>query len=343
MSFLTSFLDKSISLPQLGNQWRSGLCADICEAARTVSYVETVGNKADTLHAYVSRCDERSVKRAYEIQIRKLISRLGLRNVELAIDGKQDLYYGEHGSLNVRQIPHEDGADEAWEYIVLSTVWPVRIPLMAVPYWQGADKAQLCIELLEFARTLTFVIKNIFFDRGFYNANLIDYLESAQNKRPLPYVIFVPQQDPIKKYIEQTKGNLGVYKHTFFYSKEKSTYKPHTTIVVCKNVGKDKDGNPYDWVFATNTKPSRTLVTDYRKRWSIETGFRIMEEGKIKTKSNNPLVRFFYFMLRALLTALWTLQSAVREHFTYKRYLRVLETLLRIDEQPKPPPIQPLF
>lgn len=343
MSLLTLFLDKSLAFSRLSNAWQSMLCADICESARTVSYVETVGNKADTLHKYVAHSDERSLKRAYEIGIRKILSRFSFRRVELAIDGKQDLYYGEHGSLNVRQIPNEHGAEEAWEYIVLSMVWPVRIPLMAVPYWQGADKAELCIELLEYARTLPFVIKNIFFDRGFYNANLIDYLESATTKCPLPYTIFVPQQDPIKRYIEQTKGNLGVYKHEFAYAKEKSTWKPHTTIVVCKNVSKDKNGEPIHWAFATNTKPSRQLVREYRKRWNIETGFRIMEEGKIKTKSNNPLIRFFYFLLRALLTALWTLQSAVRENFTYKRYLRVLETLLRIHEQPKPPPIQPLY
>jgi hypothetical protein len=106
---------------------------------------------------------------------------------------------------------------------------------------------------------------------------------------------------------------------------KKSTYKPTTTIVVCKNAGKNREGEPYDMVFATNLKPSYSLVFEYKKRWNIETGFRVMEEGKIKSKSNNPLVRFFYFLLRCLLTLVWVLNNIMRTPMRYKSYLRNAE------------------
>jgi putative transposase len=343
MSLLRSYIAKSISIVQFGNEWFAGLCADLCEASRTISYVETVSTKADTLHRYASRTNERYLKQAYEVQVREALRILKIKSVELAIDGKQDLYYGEHGGLSVRQIAHEHGADEAWEYLVVAVVWPVRMVLMAVPYWQGADKATLCKELLDYARSLPITIKKVLFDRGFYNAHLIDYLESARGGTPLPYLIFVPQHDNIKEYVTKTTGRLGVYEHEFVYAKDKSTWKPRTTLVVCKNVGTKKNEEPYHWVFATNLKPSRALVRDYRARWNIETGFRIMEEGKIKTKTNNPIVRFFYFLLRALLTLLWVLNSIIRTPHTYKAYLRTIEYTFRsLIPRPKPPPYLPL-
>jgi len=343
MSILKSFIAKSISLFHLGNTWNAELCADIFEAARTISYIETISNKADTLNKYVNWSDQRVLKRAYELQVRDSLKKLKINKVELAIDGKKDLYYGKNGSLNVRQIKHEHGADEAWEYIVISIIYPIRIPIMTHPYKQGDDVDKICIDLLEYARSLPITITKVLFDRGFYHAHLIDYLESKRGKNPLPYLIFAPKTDAVKEYISQTEGNFGVFHHLFGYSKEKSTWKPETTIVICKNVGTNEVGEPYDWAFATNLHPSPSLVEQYRKRWNIETGFRVMEEGKIKTKSNNPLVRFFYFMLRALLTLLWAMNKVIRCFFTFKRYLRSVEHMLRRIEIVKPPSIQPLY
>ena len=343
MSIIKTFIDKSISLLHFGNPWMSGLCSDLFEAARTISYVENVGNKADTLHRYIGWSDERTLKHAYEIQVRDSLKKLGLRDVELAIDGKQDLYYGKNGSINVRQIKPEHGAEEAWEFITLSVVHPISVPLMAIPYRQGDDIAKICIELLEYARSLPIRVRKVLFDRGFYIWHLIDYLESKKNKKPLPYLILVPQNDAIKEFIDKTEGKLGVFRHSEKYSKGKSTWKPSTTIIVCKNAGKDKHGKPYDMVFATNLRPSWSLVIEYKKRWNIETGFRVMEEGKIKTKSNNPLVRLFYFLLRCLLTLVWLLNSIVRRHYNYKSYLRNVEYKLRREEGYKPPPVELVY
>jgi len=343
MGVLREFVDISLALPKLGIAWFSSLCADMCEAARTVSYIETVGNKADTLHRYISYSDEKSIKRSYEFQVRRLLKRLNLTRVELAIDGKKDLYYGRNGYLNVRGIKAEHGAEEVWEYIVISVIYPVKLPLMAIRYPMGAGLANCCIELLEYAKSLPIQITKVLFDRGFYNGHLISYLESKKAGNCLPYLIFVPKNDAVARYIEETVGRLGVHKHRVVYSREKSKWEAHTTIVVCKNVGKNEKGEPYHWAFATNLKPSYSLVKQYRRRWNIETGFRIMEEGRIRTKSNSPVIRLFYFLLRALLTVIWALNNIAHIHMTFKKYLREAENDLRRFEVNKPPAIKPLY
>ncbi len=324
----------------MGNQWSSNLCADLFEAARTISYVETISNKADTLHKYIKFSDSKSLKKAYEEQVRKILKKLKIKNVKLAIDGKKDLYYGKNGNINVRGISPEHGANEVWEYIVISIVYPEKIPIMAIPYSMGSDLATICIELLEYAKSLPISIKEVLFDRGFYNSHLIDYLESKNNKDPLPYLILVPQNKAVKKYIYATTKKIGVFKHQMLYQKKKSSWKPYTTIVVCKDAGFNKKGKPYDMIFATNLKPTIRLIKKYKKRWNIETGFRIMEEGKIRTKSNNPLVRFFFFLLRALMIIIWLLNRMLRNPIqTYKSFLSAVDKQLREYEVERPPPI----
>lgn len=340
MSLLSNYLDKNVAISHLGRGWMSGLCADIAEAARTRSYLETTGNKADTMHRYASYLDETMLKRSYELTVRDFLRKKNIKSVKLAIDGKKDLYFGKNGTLNARGIKHQDGTDLAWEYIVLSIVEPVNIPLMAVRYPQGADLTKCCIELLDYAKKLPIKIICIFFDRGFYIGQLIDYLENKKGGNPLPYLILVPQNQKIKRYVIKTQKKIGIFKHWFKYSKNKSTWKPDTTIVVCKDAGLTKEGKHYDMIFATNLKPSRTLIREYKKRWNIETGFRIMEEGKIMTKSNNSIIRLFYFLLRCVLCLIWRYSNHNNKYVKFKEFLRIIEYEIRGFWVEKPPPNQ---
>lgn len=289
------------------------------------------------MHKYASYLDERTLKRSYEIQVRKILQKLKIKNVELAVDGKKDCYYGRLGGLHTRRTKYENGTDQAWEYIVVSIVKPIKLPLMAVRYPQGADLSKCCIELLEYAKTLSTKIKVIYFDRGFYSSRLIDYLENKKGKNPLPYVILARRDKKINRYIEQTKI-LGIFKHEFRYCLDKSSWKPKTTIVVCKNAGVNSKGEQYHMIFATNLKPSLSLIKKYKNRWNIETGFRIMEEAKIKTKSNNPIIRLFYFLLRCLLHMMWSFNNTKKVYCVFKRYLRNIEYFLRGFSDKKPPP-----
>lgn len=336
MSLLSNFLDKNVSLLHLGKRWVGGLCADIVEAGRTNSYVETVGSKADTLHRRAAYLDETMLKRSYELAVRKVLSRLSLKSVELAIDGKKDLYYGKN-KLSSRGVKAEKGTSQAFEYVVLSVVSPIKLPLMAVRYPQGKDLTSCCVELLDYAKSLPFKIGCVYFDRGFYIAKLIDYLNNKKGGKPLPYLIFAREDSKIKQYVEQTI-DVGVFKHEFKYSYDKSSWKPTTTIVVVKNAGLNKKGEYYNMSFATNLTPSRSLVKKYKTRWNIETGFRIMEEAKIKTKTNNPVVRLFYFLLRCLLHLMWSLQREKSVFLVFKQYLRVLEKILDKHRKKEPPP-----
>src|SRR3989338_3866302 len=84
----------------------------LVEAGRTISYVETVSNKADTLHRHLKNVNKLDLKKSFELNTRKALYRMGLGKVVLAVDTTQELYYGKNGKLNVRQIERGKGTDE---------------------------------------------------------------------------------------------------------------------------------------------------------------------------------------------------------------------------------------
>ncbi len=301
----------------------SELASAIVEAGRTISYVETISNKADTLHRHIKSNSERDLKRAFELNTRKAISRMGLGRVTLAIDGTNELYYGKNGKLNVRQIKYDNGTGEAFSYIVLSIIEPKPLPLMAIPYKQGDDQTKLVKELLDYARTLRITIKHVLFDRGFYIGDLISYLSSEKIK----YLIFVPRKTAIKGYIEQT-DSLASFDHTIKYNKYMSCWKAHTKIVIIKDYLVDKKTGELrecDWCFATNLKECLSLIMKYRKRWQIETDFRVHDEARIKSKSNEPIIRYFYFLTSLVLMANWQVNRIANPKVCFKKYLKQLQ------------------
>ena len=205
-------MDKCLSVLRHGKAWFSRLVASLIEAGRTHSYVETYNpSQSDTFHKAIKQSDSIIFKREFEKALKKVLKALRFDRVKVAIDVTEDPYWGKNGSYNTRAKVHER-SDESWQYVNLAIVEPKFIPLMSLPYRQIDDLTRLSIDLLEFLRTLPLRVELVLFDRGFYIAELIDYLENKKGKRSLPYLIFVPKNKAMKRYIEQTE-KLVVFRH----------------------------------------------------------------------------------------------------------------------------------
>lgn len=308
-------MNKSLSFLRLGDKWFNELIQNIVEAGRTISYVETLSNKADTLHLEIKQRDERTFMHEFEKIVRFSIAKLSLKKVKIAFDTTEDLTWMKNG-YNLRPSAYDEHLP-AWQYLNVSIVEPYFIPLMSIPYTSINNLDSLVIDLLKYIRTLPIIVELVLFDRGFYHAHLIDYLDGRNRGYSWPYLMLIPKKKKVKEYIKQT-NSFNFFQHKFKYSKDKSNWKPSTTIIIRRVDEKTC------WCYATNQKPSLLLVREYSKRWNIETGFRIHDEAKIKSKSRYSLIRFFYHLLGMLLIILWRLQNKVK-YYTFKRYLKFVE------------------
>ena len=76
----------------------------------------------------------------------------------------------------------------------------------------------------------------------------------------------------------------------------------------------------FTWSFATNMtcEDSYAYIGFYKRRWRIETNFRVEDEAKIKSKSVFPIIRYFYFLISLLLRAIWLV---FRKEIPFKSFL----------------------
>ena len=79
------------------------------------------------------------------------------------------------------------------------------------------------------------------------------------------------------------------------------------------------------WCFATNLRQSLYLISKYKRRWQIETDFRVHDEARIKTKSNEPIVRYFYFLTSLVLLANWEANRLSHPTICFKKYLKQVQ------------------
>lgn len=337
MNILRKFIDKCFSLSRLGKNWCDKLIQGVIEAGRTISYVETTTpSQADSLHLAIKRCDSRTFMHEFEDVVRFAIVELKLKRVKIGLDTTEDLTWMKY-THNLRPSVY-DHPLMSWQFLNVSIVDPFYLPLMSIPYRQIDDLDSLVIDLLNYIRTLPIIVDLILFDRGFYHAHLIDYLNNKKGGRPWPYLILVLEREAQEKYIQQTREEdkmFNVFHHVFDYKKDKSSWHPSTTIMV--KIVDDEVA----WCYATNQRPSLYLCMEYPKRWTLETGFRVHDEARIKSKSKHLIIRFFYHLLGMLLVILWKLKNNIRV-VVFKRYLKWLEYQfysIEIKKVYHPPPL----
>jgi hypothetical protein len=184
----------------------------------------------------------------------------------------------------------KNGSNLAYRFATASVlVNKERVTLAVAPM---LDKCILghVKRLLDCVLGLGLKIKLLLFDRGYYSTALIRYLDDAG----INYIMHIPWHGaPLKAGLDRSYTTT-THKRTGF---EQATFR----LVTLRQ--KDKL-----LVFATNTslKPRRLKKT-FRKRWGIETSYRMIGMFLAKTTSKLYSLRLLYFFLAVVLYNLWVL------------------------------------
>ena len=291
----------------------------LAEASSRNTYIETLSNRADTLHYHIAKgYVEYSDKEFYNL-VEKKIKKLHLGAVDIIVDITSENFYGKSTGLYLHNWTGKEGIQAKYHYLVAGILFRNKIyPFYAAILRIGTFKAELLGKICDLCNKLNLKVRFMKLDRGFYSGEVIDALEL----KGMNYLIFARKSSLFKCILEATNKRV-VVKHEIKYKKAKSSHIAETNIALVKDV----DG--YDWVFATNVflRDVRKYVGLYRKRWNIETMFRVHDEARIKSKSVNPLVRLFYFMISMLLLFIWNLHS--KEECPFKRFVINLEHMLK--------------
>ena len=302
----------------------------LIKSASHITYVETVSDKSDSLYLRCKNSLISKMRFAYLNYIKRISNKLNLKekSVILAFDYTDEDFYGNVQDLDIHGWTGKDGVTGKFKFITCSIVSddiPQKIPLISLPIRIGHYKSSVILHCLTLIKEYIGKIELILFDRGFYDKDLMYELTNLE----YPYLIFVPKHEDKKAILDSIEDGKQVAIHNEFKvaNKNKSTYLEENILVFLKQIYDPKSEKNYDWVFATNVEwiLLENIIATYKKRWRIETQFRVQDEARIKCKSTDMCIRYFLFLFEQMLQTIWI--CFYKDEISFKAFILSMEDM----------------
>lgn len=223
---------------------------------------------------------------------------ISLDKVALAFDWHDIPYYGSHQTEGVIGTKPKNGTAYAFSFLTVSILTPrKRIVLAVIPLKSRNNLPATVLQLLSHVKQRIKSLLYVAFDNGFQDSQLLQALINQQT----PFVI--PLRDTVKL---QKRWRWKRYAKRFNY------FTQGMEIDVVEAV--DTRANRYFLGTNMSGRP-KTILKLYKKRWGIETSYRMIGQFQSKTTSNSYAIRVFYFVLAVLLYNIWVLlNTRVKNH-----------------------------
>ena len=326
------FIDDSLGISREENTLNGfDFIVPLTESAAYNSYLENVSNRTDTIYLRIKESLISMMEHAYLNYIKIISDNISLseKEVILAFDYTDEDFYGDVQGFDIHGWTKKDAITGHFKFLtcsIISDEIPQRIPLISMPIRMGHYKSSVIIHCLSLIKRYIGKIKLIMFDRGFYDKDLMYEL----TKMEYSYLIFVPKHKDKKEILYPMKigEQVAVY-NDFKVSKNQSKYAGENILVFLKQIYDPRSEKNYDWVFATNLEEVllENIITTYKKRWRIETQFRVQDEARIKCKSKEMKVRFFFFLFEQMLQTIW--MCFYKDEVSFKEFIIELAKMSR--------------
>lgn len=307
---LVDFINKTFSIKHNGLYKARDFANLLSQAIGYQTYIETVKSEntadADTLHYRIQKDTKTELLLSGFLKLtKKQLKKLRKKRVVLIIDTTHDSFYGKTEHEYIHKYKPESGARGSFRFLSASILLDdQRFFIYSIPVSVVDNETELIELVLDYVEELGIRVKVCLLDRGFTrNSKNLKIFRS----RNIKYLGLYPKYKNIKKILKDTKKNFLNRK---FFVKD-----VETRLVVGKNVGKKK----ITWVFVTNLELSEFVKYKelYRKRWNIETGFRVQDEAQIKSRSIDIRIRYFYFLVAMILYNVW---KSLKEKISFKKF-----------------------
>jgi len=299
------FIDESFGIDRKDNNLNGfDFIVPLLESAAYNSYLENTSNKADTIHIRIKESLISMMENAYLSYVKRISDNISLskKEVILAFDYTDEDFYGDVQGFDIHGWKRKDAVTGHFKFLtcsIISDEIPEKIPLISVPIKLGHRKSSVVKECLFSIKDYVGEIKLILFDRGFYDNDLMYEL----TKLKYPFLIFAKKLPEYKKFLEELEQGKTIVVHDYIVNKDKSNYEGENYLAFLKEIYDPRSEKNYDWIFATNVEKIAlgNLIGTYKKRWRIETQFRVQDEARIRCKSTEMKIRYFFFLFEQML------------------------------------------
>lgn len=218
----------------------------------------------------------------------------------LAIDIHDWLFYGDEDTEMVANTNPDQGTDLAYKFVTACVVSEgLRFTVAVKPIGEDDELATAVEEVLKQAREWV-ELRLVFLDSGFYQVDVVQTLKEANAR----FVMRAPRFPSLAKDDPIVQVEAG-------YEMGGSRPPYETATVTRFTVPHIEMPDEKQTYFITNLEvvegTAKGLAASYRRRWGIETSYRVIGDFLAKSRSTEYPVRLFYFMFAVTLYNLWVL------------------------------------
>ncbi len=192
LTTLDIFVDRALSLRQKSPELSGFHCnRELLRAAMANTYLETVGERADSIHLAIGKVPMSAVYYGYlkTLQVMDRRSDFSAHDAVLAFDCTDEDFYGRLNGIWMHAWTGEHAVAGKFRFLTCPLVshdMPEKVPLLSIPVHAGNNMAVDVCYCLSLIRPLFRSVRLVLFDRGFHNNELMYALAHRHPLSPLP-------------------------------------------------------------------------------------------------------------------------------------------------------------
>jgi putative transposase len=226
---------------------------------------------------------------------------------EVAIDLTQVPYHGQ-AYRNEDEIRRSKAKSGTTHFHIYASAYLVkknkRVTVAITHCWAHESYYDILLRLLTRLADLDIQIKRLLLDREFYSTQVIRFLKQQEWQSILP----IPARGKTLKTLKEQAPRS--HRRSYTVSSKEYGQETFTLHVVCRYAKGRRGKHGIDrLLFAVLGSPwtgtSGRLAQTYRRRFGIETSYRLMNQVRVRTTSRDPKLRLLFFVHAFVLLNLW--------------------------------------
>jgi len=260
---------------------------------------------------------EEEFDRLFVRQFRQLVRGRKPRVTAIIDVHEQETYTrAKRTSCDVRGGKHKNGTAFFFQFVTIQVLWQEHVVTMGARLYSRDRTLSHIVDELVCHVQKHCRVKLLLLDRGFRDVNLLNQL----SYRHVPLLMPAFSDERTRKAL----ATMKLHRRRWSFRNAQSEHADVTLLKV--TLPDDKVVGFYTTMHNTWWRPPTYFLDAYKRRWTIETGYRVQKQFLAKTTCILGAVRLYYFSYAVALHNLWLhLKEKIRSvRFTVLR----LKTLL---------------
>ena len=294
----------------------------------------------------IARADMTTLTNAFTNHMAEQIQQLTQRGLlhdkmDVAIDWHDIPRWDAESDGSLVSTNRKKGTTRFERYMTVQSVnSKITIILAAIPMPASSNTATITAMLITLCTDAGVKINIVLLDRGYFMVDVINALNDADVGYLMPCKNTPGVAAAIREYAAGKRDAISTYTLT----KSKHETVDFTMIITRRKRKRKASGSkPEETYIAFATNRPQIRVEQYKKRWAIETGYRMIEKQRVRTRSRLPAARLMCFLYSIMVYNMWVIINAlatcVRDRITQTDLTaRVVDWIRLVTMKGKPPP-----